>query len=106
MENNCKLINKCGGCKYNSDQYKESLVKKIKEVQSLIGHYVKVDKIYGMENPYHYRNKVHATFKRLKNGEIISGTYEEGTHNLVKIDIEQNRCAMACQGCGTIFYFF
>ena len=86
MENNCKLINKCGGCKYNSDQYKESLVKKIKEVQSLIGHYVKVDKIYGMENPYHYRNKVHATFKRLKNGEIISGTYEEGTHNLVKID--------------------
>lgn len=85
MVEKCKLIGKCGGCKYNSDQYKESLDKKYKTVQSLIGQFVKVEKIYGMDNPYHYRNKVHATYKKLKNGEIISGTYEEGTHNLVKI---------------------
>ena len=23
-----------------------------------------------------------------------------------KHEIEQNRCAMACQGCGAVFYFF
>ena len=24
----------------------------------------------------------------------------------VEIPVEQNRCAMACQGCGAVFYFF
>jgi len=23
-----------------------------------------------------------------------------------QMQIEQNRCAMACQGCGAVFYFF
>ena len=39
-----------------------------------------------MEEPYFYRNKVHATFKHKKNGDIISGIYEEGTHKIVPVD--------------------
>ena len=45
----------------------------------------KVEEIIGMDNPYNYRNKVTATFRHKKNGEIISGTYEEGTHNVLSV---------------------
>ena len=39
-----------------------------------------------MQEPFHYRNKVNATFQRLKNGTVISGAYQQGTHSVVKID--------------------
>ena len=38
-----------------------------------------------MENPYHYRNKVTATFS-YKKGEIFSGIYEEKSHSVVPVD--------------------
>lgn len=39
-----------------------------------------------MEDPYHYRNKVHAVFDIAKGGKIISGVYKAGTHDVVNID--------------------
>ena len=51
-----------------------------------MGSYCKVLPIVGMEDPYHYRNKVHAVFDRLKNGTIISGIYKEGTHTVINVD--------------------
>ena len=39
-----------------------------------------------MENPYHYRNKVHAVFDIAKGGTVISGVYKAGTHDVVNID--------------------
>ncbi len=39
-----------------------------------------------MENPYHYRNKVNSAFARKKDGTIISGIYEKGTHKVVPVD--------------------
>ena len=39
-----------------------------------------------MENPFHYRNKVHAVFGRKKDGSIISGTYAGGTHRIVPVE--------------------
>ena len=42
--------------------------------------------ITGMKDPYHYRNKVHAVFARKKDGTIISGVYEEGTHRVVPVE--------------------
>ena len=39
-----------------------------------------------MEDPYHYRNKVHAAFGRLRDGRIVSGIYQEGTHKIVPVD--------------------
>ena len=39
-----------------------------------------------MEHPYHYRNKVNSAFARKKDGTIISGIYEKGTHKVVSVD--------------------
>ena len=40
----------------------------------------------GMENPYHYRNKVHAVFGHDRRGNAVSGVYKEGTHELVPVE--------------------
>lgn len=86
MQQRCKYSKQCGGCDYQGIEYKEQLKKKLNKINSLIGSIIKVETIVGMNDPYHYRNKVNAAFRRLKNGEIISGVYKEGTHDLVAID--------------------
>lgn len=66
--------------------YEQQLAEKQKYIDGLLGAFGPVDKIIGMENPYHYRNKVTAAFRRKKSGEIISGVYEEGTHNILPVE--------------------
>ena len=58
----------------------------MKKVVKLIGKFHFVEKIIGMDNPYHYRNKVQAAFGRSKNGQIISGVYQSSTHKIVPVD--------------------
>ena len=82
----CNISKKCGGCQFQGIPYKEQLKKKQKKEQSLLGSYGKVCPIIGMENPYYYRNKVHAVFDRDRKGNIISGIYEEGTHRVVPVE--------------------
>jgi 23S rRNA (uracil1939-C5)-methyltransferase len=82
----CAVEKKCGGCQYLHISYQEQLARKQKMVEQLLKPYCRVYPITGMEDPLHYRNKVHAVFARKKNGEIISGTYEEGTHFVVPVD--------------------
>ena len=82
----CPLTKKCGGCEYQGVPYEEQLKKKKKQVAKLLKPYCEVKGILGMENPYEYRNKVHAVFARLKNGKIISGTYEPNSHRVVAVD--------------------
>ena len=82
----CIISKKCGGCQFQGIPYKEQLKKKQKKEQSLLGAYGKVCSIIGMENPYYYRNKVHAVFDRDRKGNIISGIYEEGTHRVVPVE--------------------
>ncbi len=82
----CSVFKKCGGCQYQGMSYKEQLKKKEREVQGLLKPFGKVKPILGMEEPYYYRNKVHAVFGRERNGNIISGTYQAGTHKIVNID--------------------
>lgn len=82
-DNRCPILKKCGGCQHIGRNYKETLDIKLKNMRKLLGEFGKVEDIMGMENPYHYRNKVNVAFKRKKNGEILAGTYEEGTHNVL-----------------------
>lgn len=82
----CPVNKKCGGCAYQGGPYAEQLKKKKKEVTKLLKPYCEVKGILGMENPYEYRNKVHAVFGRMKNGTIISGTYEANSHRIVPVD--------------------
>ena len=86
MNNICPYAKKCGSCSYQGMEYNKQLEKKLLRLNSLIGKYVKVNEIIGMDKPYNYRNKVNAAFRKGKKGEIISGTYKEGTHELVAID--------------------
>ncbi len=55
----------------------------VKKVMQGLGE---VSPIIGAAQPYHYRNKVHAVFSRRKNGEIVSGIYQEGTHRVVPVE--------------------
>ena len=65
--------------------YEEELAAKKELVKSHIGKYCRnIHDVAGMYYPFHYRNKVHAVFGRLKD-EVIAGTYSEGTHTIVPI---------------------
>ena len=61
-DNICPYAKKCGGCDYQGTEYEKQLQKKSEQVQKLLKPFSKVEPIVGMENPYHYRHKVHAVF--------------------------------------------
>lgn len=82
----CPVIKKCGGCQLQQHSYEKQLQEKQNYVNSLLSKFCYVENIIGMENPYYYRNKVHAVFDTDKKGNAISGVYEAGTHNVVNID--------------------
>ena len=82
----CPAAKKCGGCAYQGISYEEQLKIKTDKVRRLLRDLCPVRAVVGMENPYHYRNKIHAAFGRLRDGRIISGIYQEGTHKIVPVD--------------------
>lgn len=82
----CPYAKKCGGCELQGIPYTEQLAQKQRRLARLYAPYGKPARIVGMEQPYHYRNKVHAVFGRDQRGEIVSGTYQEGTHRIVRVD--------------------
>lgn len=81
----CPVSRQCGGCQHLDVSYEEQLNHKQMQMQKLLGQFCKVYPIKGMENPFHYRNKVHAVFG-FRKGEAVSGVYEAGTHNLVPVE--------------------
>ena len=82
----CLLAKKCGGCQLQNMGYDRQLKWKQARCEILLKKFGKVSKIIGMENPYHYRNKVQAAFGRTKSGKIISGVYQSGSHRIVMVD--------------------
>ena len=82
----CPVYKKCGGCQLQNLSYQNQLEFKQNKVEKLLKHFAKVEPIIGMENPYHYRNKVQAAFYTDRRGKIISGVYQSGTHHVVGID--------------------
>ena len=93
----CPVAKKCGGCQLQGIEYKKQLEKKKKQVQQALPAGIQVRPVIGMEDPYHYRNKIHAAFGRTKKGEIIYGVYEAGTHKIVPVEhcLIQNEAADA-----------
>ena len=82
----CPYAKKCGGCDYQGIPYEKQLSMKQKEMEKLLGGFTKVYPIIGMEEPLHYRNKVHAVLDRDRKGNIISGVYEKNSHRVVNVD--------------------
>lgn len=85
-ESVCPVSESCGGCRWIDKEYKVQLKEKEKWIGELLSPFCKTDGIIGMENPTHYRNKVHAVFGEDRKHNIISGIYEEGTHKIVPVD--------------------
>ena len=69
----CPHFKTCGGCQYLDMPYEKQLEHKKKEVSDLLRPFCKVEEIIGMDDPFHYRNKVHAVMARDRKGRIISG---------------------------------
>ena len=82
----CPVEKKCGACNYLSVDYDKQLKKKQQDLEQLLHPFGKVEGIIGMENPYHYRHKVHAVFDRDRKGNILAGAYQENTHQVVSTE--------------------
>ena len=82
----CPVYKKCGGCQLQNLTYEEQLRYKQNKVIKLLKSFGRVEQIIGMDNPYHYRNKVQAAFFTDRNGKIKSGVYQSGTHRIVNVD--------------------
>lgn len=82
----CPVSKKCGGCQFVDMPYKEQLKKKQKQAEQLLKEFGKVMPIIGMEEPAHYRNKVHAVFDFQKGRGIVSGIYQEKSHRVVPVE--------------------
>ena len=84
-EKTCSAFKRCGSCQLLDLPYNRQLLIKQSKVKRLLSRYKKPEKIVGMKNPYHYRNKVQAAFG-VSRGRIISGVYQSSSHKIVSAD--------------------
>lgn len=84
----CVNQKRCGSCRYLSLDYGQQLKQKEEYVRKSLekGLVKKVMPAIGMEEPWHYRNKVTAVFSRDRKGNPISGVYEGGTHHVLPVE--------------------
>ena len=83
--NECPHKKKCSGCQLQNLTYEEQLRMKQVKLIGLLGRYGHVEEIIGMENPYHYRNKVQAAFF-YRDKKVHSGVYQSATGKIVPVD--------------------
>ena len=82
----CPHFGRCGGCQLLSVPYPDQLRLKQAYLERQLAPFVKPEPILGMEQPLHYRNKVHAVFGSDRRGNVISGVYRAGSHEIVPVD--------------------
>jgi 23S rRNA (uracil1939-C5)-methyltransferase len=82
----CPAARKCGGCQWLSKPYEQQLQEKNHWIKEKLQDFCSVEPILGMKNPKQYRYKVHAVFGEDNRHNPISGTYREGSHEIVPID--------------------
>ena len=85
-DSRCPYSRKCGACQMIDTPYDKQLRQKHAHVAELLEPYTKVAAFVGMDQPEHYRCKVHAVFTHDKKGNPLSGIYREGTHEVVPVD--------------------
>ena len=82
----CSVCQRCGACDYIKVPYEKELSEKKNYINKLFKGICTFDKVNGMYRPAFYRNKVHAVVGLDRDKNIITGTYEEGTHNIIAVD--------------------
>ena len=81
----CAVSARCGGCQLGHLSYAEQLALKQQQMEKLLGNLCPVEPIIGMDDPTHYRGKVHAVLAEDRRGQVISGVYAAGTHHVVPV---------------------
>ena len=81
---NCKIAKKCNSCQLNNLSYEEQLKFKFNKCIKYLGSYNRIEPVIAMENPFSYRNKAQAVFKRERDKSISWGLYKSTTNTLVK----------------------
>ena len=82
----CPYSARCGGCSLVHIPYPEQLKMKQAAVGKLLQGICPVEPILGMDDPWHYRSKVHAVIGTdFKTKRPISGVYQRGTHRVVPV---------------------
>ncbi len=86
IHDGCIYQNECGGCRFMHINYDYEKKLKQKFLTDLFKPFGLGEIPFtGMENPYNYRNKCQMTYKLSKSKKVVSGLYEEYTHNIVTI---------------------
>ena len=81
----CPHFRRCGGCQLQNLPYEEQLLHKQREAVRLLGRFGSVEQIIGMDQPLHYRNKVHAAFGLDARRKPVCGIYQPGSHAIVPV---------------------
>ena len=89
-EADCITYKRCGGCNLRHIDYNETLKIKQNNVQALINKTletkIEAEKIIGMENPYHYRNKAQYPIGINKENKPVIGVFANRTHEIIPMD--------------------
>ena len=82
----CAVSSRCGGCQLMHLSYPEQLQRKQQAIEKLLDGICPVEPILGMDDPTHYRGKVHVVLAEDRKGKVISGVYAAGTHHVVPVE--------------------
>lgn len=91
VEPRCPIAARCGGCQLQHIDYKKQLEYKENKVRSClerIGGFsdIPMEPIFGMDEPYYYRNKSQFPVGRNKEGGIAIGFYAGRTHSIINTE--------------------
>lgn len=89
LEPPCQHYCACGGCSYQHVSYSRQLQLKGQVVQDAIerigGIAVKAEPVLGMEDPWHYRNKVEWHIGTIAGGRLSMGYFRPGSREIVTV---------------------
>ena len=89
VDSDCSTYKRCGGCSLRHIKYNETLNLKRDMVQNLVNrtldNKIKVNNVIGMDNPYHYRNKLQYPVGLDKKGNSIIGVFAKRTHEIIEV---------------------
>ena len=90
VQADCSTYKRCGGCSLRHIQYEETLKIKRDMVQNLVNKTLNtklfVNKTIGMEEPYHYRNKLQYPVGLDKNDKPVIGVFANRTHEIIPVE--------------------
>lgn len=85
----CPSFQSCGGCNLMHMNYEAQLAFKKQTIIDTFAHLggienLEIDDVVGMDEPYHYRNKVQVPYHFIKS-KTICGFYQKNTHQVVSL---------------------